>query len=439
MMYIELHTSSAFSFLDGASLPEALIDRAAALGYPALALLDRDGVYGAPRFHLAAQRAGIKAIVGAELTVASGARDRVRVRGARTRIAAPAPRRTPPRRSSGCSRCPVLIESRDGYRNLCRLVTTMKLRAAKGEGALTFDDLDGHVGGLVALAGRTAIDGAPFRRRRARRSHRRRVRRVAGLRRAAAASPARAGVGQPDPARARRRVSRAGDCHQRRALRRAVGSAALRRAHLHPPQDHARARRTPADLQRRALSEVAGGDGAAVRRSAAGGRRHRRARRPPRLHDGRSRLSLPRISGAAGRDDGVVPAQDDAGGRARALSAVRRSRAPADRARARSDREARSRRLLPDRLGHRQLLPPARHPGAGARLGGQQRGVLQPRHHRRRSDRHGSAVRAVPVGRARRVAGHRSRSAERRSPRAGDPAHVREVRHARQRRGRASR
>ena len=57
-VYIELHASSAFSFLDGASLPEALVDRAAALGYPALALLDRDGVYGAPRFHLAAKKAG---------------------------------------------------------------------------------------------------------------------------------------------------------------------------------------------------------------------------------------------------------------------------------------------------------------------------------------------------------------------------------------------
>ena len=71
-VYIELHASSAFSFLDGASLPEALVERAAALGYPALALLDRDGVYGAPRFHLAAKRAGIKAIIGAELTVSSG-------------------------------------------------------------------------------------------------------------------------------------------------------------------------------------------------------------------------------------------------------------------------------------------------------------------------------------------------------------------------------
>ena len=69
-MYIELHAASAFSFLDGASLPEALVARAAALGYPALALLDRDGVYGAPRFHVAAKKAGLKAIIGAELTIA---------------------------------------------------------------------------------------------------------------------------------------------------------------------------------------------------------------------------------------------------------------------------------------------------------------------------------------------------------------------------------
>jgi len=68
-MYIELHAASAFSFLRGASLPETLVERAAALGYPALALVDADGVYGAPRFHKAAKQAGIKAIIGAELTV----------------------------------------------------------------------------------------------------------------------------------------------------------------------------------------------------------------------------------------------------------------------------------------------------------------------------------------------------------------------------------
>ncbi|MEW5984657.1 MAG: PHP domain-containing protein, partial [Acidobacteriota bacterium] len=71
-MYIELHASSAFSFLEAASLPETLVERAAALGYPALALLDRDGVHGIPQFHKAARAAGLKAIVGAELTIGSG-------------------------------------------------------------------------------------------------------------------------------------------------------------------------------------------------------------------------------------------------------------------------------------------------------------------------------------------------------------------------------
>src|SRR6476469_3387987 len=136
-MYVELHAASAFSFLDGASLPEALVDRAARLGYPALALLDRDGVYGAPRFHLAAKRAGIKAIIGAELTMAIGT-------------------------AASVFRLPVLIESREGYRNLCRLVTSMKLRAPKGEGTLTLDELDGRVAGLVALVGRSALSGPRF-------------------------------------------------------------------------------------------------------------------------------------------------------------------------------------------------------------------------------------------------------------------------------------
>ena len=143
-MYIELHTSSAFSFLDGASLPERLVERAAELGYPALAMLDRDGVQGIPRFHLAAKRAGIKAIVGAELSLAVGSRPLTV--GADARLLT----------------LPVLVASRQGYRNLCRLVTTMKLRAPKGEGALTPEDLDGQVGGLTALVGRAAINGPRF-------------------------------------------------------------------------------------------------------------------------------------------------------------------------------------------------------------------------------------------------------------------------------------
>src|SRR6187455_1547452 len=141
-MYVELHASSAFSFLDGASLPETLVERAAALGYPALALLDRDGVYAAPRFHLAAKKAGLKAIIGAELTV----------RGALLATRDP----------HNVFRLPVLIESQAGYKNLCRLLTMMKLRAAKGEGVLALDELDGYTTGLVALGGRAMLSGARF-------------------------------------------------------------------------------------------------------------------------------------------------------------------------------------------------------------------------------------------------------------------------------------
>ena len=143
-MYIELHTSSAFSFLDGASLPETLVDQAAALDYPALALLDRDGVYGAPRFHKAAVAAGIKPIIGTEFTI--------RANGDSKRTHAQA-------RIPVLWRLPVLIETQEGYRNLSRLVTRMKLNASKGEGALALEEFDGHTAGLVALAGRPALMG----------------------------------------------------------------------------------------------------------------------------------------------------------------------------------------------------------------------------------------------------------------------------------------
>ncbi len=138
-MYVELHTSSAFSFLEAASLPETLVEQAARYGYPALALLDRDGVYGAPRFHRAATAAGIKAIIGAELTI--------EVTSSRLPLT---PRPLP-------LRVPVLVESAEGYRNLCRLITRMKMRAPKGEGALALNELDGQTRGLVALAGRQLL------------------------------------------------------------------------------------------------------------------------------------------------------------------------------------------------------------------------------------------------------------------------------------------
>jgi error-prone DNA polymerase len=152
-VYIELSTASAFSFLRGASLPEMLVDRAAALDYPALALVDRDGLYGIPRFHKAALAAGIRPIVGAALSIAdcgwgiSDSHLQPPIRNPQSQI-----------RNPTCWPLPVLVASRAGYQNLCRLLTTMKLNAPKGEGVLTLDDLDGAVGGLVAVPGRALLD-----------------------------------------------------------------------------------------------------------------------------------------------------------------------------------------------------------------------------------------------------------------------------------------
>ena len=155
MSYIELHTSSAFSFLDGATLPETLIERAAELGYPSLALLDRDGVYGAPQFYRAAKKLGIKAIVGAEITMGprplalgpSGSSDSVQ--------------KNPPGSSAKGQGpgwpLPVLVANAAGYRNLCRVITRAKLRSPKGEATFTLQDFDGHAAGLVALVGRQAL------------------------------------------------------------------------------------------------------------------------------------------------------------------------------------------------------------------------------------------------------------------------------------------
>jgi error-prone DNA polymerase len=122
-VFVELHARSAFSFLEGAALPEALAERAAALEQPALALLDRDGLYGAPRFYRAATRVGINPLVGAEVTLAEG------------------------------GRLPLLVESPEGYQNLCRLLTKMKMRAAKPEGAARLEELAEHAAGLVCLTG----------------------------------------------------------------------------------------------------------------------------------------------------------------------------------------------------------------------------------------------------------------------------------------------
>ncbi|MFL6415174.1 MAG: error-prone DNA polymerase, partial [Bryobacteraceae bacterium] len=125
--YVELHARSAFSFLEGASLPEELASRCAELGRPAMAITDAHGVYGAPQFHLAAKKLGLRALIGAEVNGKEN------------------------------SRYTLLAENRGGYRNLCRLITKTKLREiGKGKGEKHFateDDLAQHAAGLVCLTG----------------------------------------------------------------------------------------------------------------------------------------------------------------------------------------------------------------------------------------------------------------------------------------------
>jgi error-prone DNA polymerase len=150
-MYIELHSRSAFSFLEGASLPEDLIATCARLNIPAMALLDRNGVYGAPRFHMAAKKAGVKAHIGAEVSceefptfnfqfpISNSLRPKIG--NGKTEI-------------GNSFRLPLLVSSRAGYQNLCRLITKMKLRAPrKEEGAVREEELHEHAAGLICLTG----------------------------------------------------------------------------------------------------------------------------------------------------------------------------------------------------------------------------------------------------------------------------------------------
>jgi error-prone DNA polymerase len=122
-MYTELHARSAFSFLEGASVPEELAATCSANGMAAMAVLDRDGVYGAPRFYLAAKKSSVKAHIGAEVTSALG------------------------------WRYPLLVESRAGYQNLCRLITRTKLRASKGEGHVEREEIAELRAGLICMTG----------------------------------------------------------------------------------------------------------------------------------------------------------------------------------------------------------------------------------------------------------------------------------------------
>ncbi|HZV76715.1 MAG TPA: error-prone DNA polymerase [Candidatus Babeliales bacterium] len=121
--YAELHAWSNFSFLQGGSHPEELIERAAELGLTAIALTDRDGLYGAVRFSTHARRCGVEAIVGSELTFEDGAR------------------------------IVLLVENECGYAHLCELISRAQMRGSKGDARLRMEDFEGRGDGLIALGG----------------------------------------------------------------------------------------------------------------------------------------------------------------------------------------------------------------------------------------------------------------------------------------------
>jgi error-prone DNA polymerase len=140
--YVELHAASAFSFLEAASQPESLIRAAVERQMPAMALLDRNGVYGAARFHSSAKENGIRAHVGAEIAAAS--------LGERLK---PSPW-LPHQPNTQPVRLPLLCSSRTGYQNLCQLITRFKMRErTKSEGSATLNDLAEFAGGLICLTG----------------------------------------------------------------------------------------------------------------------------------------------------------------------------------------------------------------------------------------------------------------------------------------------
>ena len=148
--YAELHAASSFSFLRGSSQPEDLVARAAALGLPAVALIDRNGVSGAPRFYKAAREAGIRALVGAEAVI-----DRPQASTVSRQ------REERPMLDDQETRVHLLVRSRQGYRNLCRLLTAGALRPPQGRGPDRLDAARGAFGGAPLPGRRRNRPGRP--------------------------------------------------------------------------------------------------------------------------------------------------------------------------------------------------------------------------------------------------------------------------------------
>ena len=140
--YVELHARSAFSFLEGASLPEAMTQQAANLQLPGLAILDRDGLYGSPRLYTTAKKLGLRSHIGAEVSINAF--------GQQVRPPSWQPHTLPSRPV----RLSLLCESQTGYRNLSLLISGYKLaQRSKGDGVASFRKVEQYAEGLVCMTG----------------------------------------------------------------------------------------------------------------------------------------------------------------------------------------------------------------------------------------------------------------------------------------------
>jgi error-prone DNA polymerase len=387
-MYVELHARSGFSFLEGASVPEEMAGACAQSGAPAMALLDRNGVYGAPRFHMAAKKAGIRAHIGAEITCTNG------------------------------NSYPLLAATREGYQNLCRLITRIKLRAKKGEGAATLDELAEFARGLICLTrhpeaqlldifGRSNVY-AELQRHHRREEEAANQAIVERARRLRIPLVATNGAAYATPAQ--RELLDVFTCVRNHVTLAGAGRLLERNAERHV--------KTPAEMVR-LFADLPEALANTLEISS-------------RLEFTLDRLGyeFPRYPVPTGETmAGFLRARVDEGAR-------RRYQPYHDRARRQIEREL----ALIEKLklpGYFLIVwdivrfcQGERHSGAGPRLGRQQRGLLCARNHRRGPGRHGSAVRTLPLRRARRMARYRYRSAQRRTARARHPARVPALRKA---------
>ena len=434
--YVPLWCKSYYSFLEGASAPDDLVARAAALGLPAVALTDRDGVYGVPAAHQAAREAGVSLIIGSEVTVADGGGGVTMRAGGLVDLSTIVGPECGSTATIGDpkmvdrSTITLIASDRRGYTNLCRLLTKGRLRSPKGSCLVTWDEVATHAEGLIALWGSgnsllTREDSAAAMRTAGPLSDAFGDRLYALVARHCRAADPRA------EARLRRRARRFGLAtvaavevlyhtrHERplqdvlTCLREGVtvAEAGLK---LRPNDRHAL-------LTPRAFARLFADDPAAVARTL-----EVAARCSFDLGDLRYRYPaehLPFGMSTARWLDQLVRG----GARERFGDPVPPEMRHASGHRTGADPRAGLRRLLPDDVRDRALLPRAGHPLPGARLGGQLGRLLLPEDHGGQPARGGPAVRALHLARAGRAAGHRP-GHRARPARGGHPARLREVR-----------